>query len=80
MKVIITAETRVHLSKIVEMSEEDYEKYKEIVVDSTGLTYREIDQEIAKLADKYDFGYGDDIEDMEDPEEVTFQVFKEGSN
>ena len=79
MKVIITAEARVHLSKIVEMNEEDYEKYKEIV-DSTGLSYREIDQEIAKLADKYDFGYGDDIEDMEDPEEVTFQIFKEASN
>lgn len=75
MKVIITAEARVHLSKIVEMNEEDYEKYKEIV-DSTGLSYREIEQEIAKLADKYGFGYGDDIEDMEDPEEVIFEILK----
>lgn len=75
MKVIITAEARVHLSKIVEMSEEDFEKYQQII-DSTGFSYREIDQQIATLADKYGFGYGDDIEDMEDPEEVTFEILK----
>lgn len=75
IKVIITAEARAHLSKTVDMTEEDFKKYQEII-DSSDLNYREIDQQIAILADKYGFGYGDDIEDMEDPEEVTFELLQ----
>jgi hypothetical protein len=72
MKVMITAYAKVTLSKSVEMSEDDFQNYQ-ILVDGTGLSNREIDLGIAKIADKYGFGYGDDIDDMEDPEEVTFE-------
>lgn len=73
MKVIITAEAKVKLSKIVEMDENDYKKYLEII--DSSASNRDIEAQIAEIACNYHFGYGNDIEDMDDPEEVTFEPF-----
>lgn len=78
IKVIITAEAKVKLSKTIYMQQEDYDKYLELV--DSDLSNREIDKEISVLADKYNFGYLSDIEDMDDPEEVTFELFEHGED
>lgn len=71
----ITAEAKVRLSKVVEMSMEDYEEYLTLL--DSDLTNRELEEEIANIAFKYNFGYGDDISDMDDPEEITFEALGE---
>lgn len=74
----ITGESRVYFSKIVEMEKADYEKYLSII--DSDLSFRYIDSAVAELADKYGFGYGDDISHYDDPEEVAFTPIPSSSN
>lgn len=72
VRISITAEQRVSLSKTVEMTRADYEAYERALRDLDG---REMEETIAAIANRYGFyGDGRDIDNAWDPEEITFTL------
>ncbi|EIX3650960.1 hypothetical protein MKB21_001461 [Salmonella enterica] len=75
VKVVITARSTVEFRKTVEMDKADYDKYLQICEE--WLSAREVDEQIKEIALKYDFdGGGDDIEDIDEPEDIEFELVK----
>ncbi|EIJ4205249.1 hypothetical protein LI513_002792 [Salmonella enterica] len=75
VKVVITARSTVEFRKTVEMDKADYDKYLQICEEWSSA--REVDEQIKEIALKYDFdGGGDDIEDIDEPEETEFELVK----
>lgn len=75
VKVVIRAEATVRFRKIVEMDKADYDKYLQICEEWSSA--REVDEQIKEIALKYDFdGGGDDIEDIDEPEDIEFELVK----
>ncbi len=62
MKVKITGRQEIRYSQVIEMSEPDYVRYKEL--ESAGK-HAKIDQEFEDYIDKHDVYDGDDMEDVE---------------
>ncbi|EBD5727924.1 hypothetical protein RJK31_004937 [Salmonella enterica] len=75
VKVVITARSTVEFRKTVEMDKADYDKYLQICEEWSSA--REVDEQIKEIALKYDFdGGGDDIEDIDEPEDIEFELVK----
>ncbi|EAS0531585.1 hypothetical protein JOU96_004526 [Salmonella enterica] len=75
VKVVIRAEATARFSKTVEMDKADYDKYLQICEEWSSA--REVEEQIKEIALKYDFdGGGDDIEDIDEPEETEFELVK----
>ncbi|ELI0559712.1 hypothetical protein Q8U35_004547 [Salmonella enterica] len=75
VKVVITARSTVEFRKTVEMDKADYDKYLQICEEWSSA--REVDEQIKEIAFKYDFdGGGDDIEDIDEPEDIEFELVK----
>ncbi|EDS3168025.1 hypothetical protein GRH13_001119 [Salmonella enterica subsp. enterica] len=75
VKVVIQAEATARFSKIVEMEKADYDKYLQICEEWSST--REVDEQIKEIAFKYDFyGDGEDIEDINEPENIEFELIK----
>ncbi|EDK0891441.1 hypothetical protein K5L81_001821 [Salmonella enterica] len=75
VKVVIQAAATARFSKMVEMEKADYDKYLQICEEWSSA--REVDEQIKEIAFKYGFdGGGDDIEDIDDPEDIEFELVK----
>ncbi|EGC5694152.1 hypothetical protein H9S13_001152 [Salmonella enterica] len=75
VKVVIRAEATARFSKTVEMDKADYDKYLQICEEWSSA--REVEEKIKEIALKYDFdGGGDDIEEIDEPEETEFELVK----
>ncbi|EIM6320141.1 hypothetical protein LNS10_003517 [Salmonella enterica] len=75
VKVVITARSTVEFRKTVEMDKADYDKYLQICEEWSSA--REVDEQIKEIALKYGFdGDGDNIEDIDAPEETEFELVK----
>lgn len=71
----IRARATAGLSKTVEMEKADYEKYLQICKERSSA--RDIEEQIKEIALKYDFAvFDDDIEDIDDPEDIEFELVK----
>lgn len=70
MKVSISATMTINLSKDVEMSEADYDKYLKICEEGHNL-----DERIGEIADKYGLGIND-VCDEHNPEDIEFKQVK----
>jgi hypothetical protein len=68
MKVSISATMTINLSKDVEMSEADYEKYLKICEEGNNL-----DERIGEIADKYGLGINDVCDEL-NPEDIEFKL------
>ncbi|EEK8237776.1 hypothetical protein WB926_005004 [Salmonella enterica] len=75
VKVAISARATVRFRKIVEMEKADYDRYLKICEEwSSG---REVEKQIKEIAFKYDFDDGgDDIDDIDEPEDIEFELVK----
>ncbi|EMK8626499.1 hypothetical protein V9M40_003498 [Salmonella enterica subsp. enterica serovar Newport] len=75
VKVIIQAEATVKFKKTVQMEKADYDKYLQICAEWSSA--REVEEQIKEIAFKYNFdGGGDDIEDIDEPEDIEFELVK----
>lgn len=75
VKVIIQAEATARFSRTVEMEKADYDKYLQICAEYSSPG--EVEEQIKEIAFKYGFeGHGDDIEDMDAPEDIEFTLAK----
>ncbi|HFG8719822.1 TPA: hypothetical protein ACGH7G_001415 [Salmonella enterica subsp. enterica serovar Hvittingfoss] len=75
VKVIIQAKATVKFRKTVEMKKADYDKYLQICAEWSST--REVEEQIKEIAFKYDFAvFDDDIEDIDDPEDIEFELVK----
>ncbi|MGP2408054.1 hypothetical protein V2A84_00125 [Yersinia sp. 2553 StPb PI] len=70
MKVSIEATMVVSLSKLVEMTQEDYEQYQKICAEGESL-----DERIGEIAFKYGLGIND-VCDEKNPEDIVFEIVK----
>ncbi|MBD1225993.1 hypothetical protein [Xenorhabdus griffiniae] len=76
IKVVISAEARVHFRKIVEMDVTDYDKYWELL--DSNKRNSEIDSELAGIVYKYGFDtHADRIEDNDELGEIQFDAVDE---
>ncbi|MDJ6853139.1 hypothetical protein LED50_27710 [Salmonella enterica] len=75
VRVVITARATAKFSKTVQMEKTDYDKYLQICAEWSSA--REVEEQIKEIAFKYGFeGYDDDIEDIDDPEYIEFELVK----
>ncbi|WP_080246856.1 hypothetical protein [Salmonella enterica] len=75
VKVIIQAEATVKFKKTVQMEKADYDKYLQICAEWSSA--REVEEQIKEIAFRYNFdGGGDDIEDIDEPEDIEFELVK----
>ncbi|EDL1103720.1 hypothetical protein CPR82_12955 [Salmonella enterica subsp. enterica serovar Typhimurium] len=75
VSVVITARADVEFRKTVQMEKADYEKYLQICKERSSA--RDIEEQIKEIALKYDFAvFDDDIEDIDDPEDIEFELVK----
>lgn len=75
VSVVITARADVEFRKTVQMEKADYEKYLQICKERSFA--RDIEEQIKEIALKYDFAvFDDDIEDIDDPEDIEFELVK----
>lgn len=70
MEVTITARQEVMLSKVVDMSAEDFAEYERL---TSGRIGRAEDDAILRIANKYDFDRADNQIDWDTPDEITFE-------
>jgi hypothetical protein len=75
IKVEITAEQTIHLSKTVEMDELDYKSYLSIQDNKSNLSKVAIDELIGEIAFKYDLN-NNDCDHENDPENIDFELIK----
>lgn len=75
VNVAILAEATARFSKKVKMKKSDYERYLRICEEwQSGC---EVDEQIKEIAVKYGFhGDGDDIENIDAPEGIEFELVK----
>ncbi|ECG5643202.1 hypothetical protein E1K64_15780 [Salmonella enterica subsp. enterica serovar Poona] len=75
VEVVITARSAVEFRKTVQMEKVDYDKYLQICKERSSV--REVEEQIKEIALKYDFAvFDDDIEDIDDPEDIEFELVK----
>ncbi|EDA8690927.1 hypothetical protein A4L51_19975 [Salmonella enterica subsp. enterica serovar Newport] len=75
IKVVITARSTVEFRKTVVMEKADYDRYLKICTEWSSA--REVEEQIKEIAFKYGFdGDGDDIEDIDKPEDIEFELVK----
>ncbi|EDJ1431585.1 hypothetical protein AB6J24_001089 [Salmonella enterica] len=75
VKVVITARSAVEFRKTVVMKKADYDLYLKICTEWSSA--REVEEQIKEIAFKYGFdGNGDNIEDIDDPEDIEFELVK----
>ncbi|EAO5523858.1 hypothetical protein G3755_004072 [Salmonella enterica] len=75
VRVVITARATAKFSKTVQMEKTDYDKYLQICAEWSST--REVEEQIKEIAFKYDFAvFDDDIEDIDDPEYIEFELVK----
>ncbi|ENL1954749.1 hypothetical protein AB4V24_002989 [Salmonella enterica] len=75
VKVVITARSAVEFRKTVVMKKADYDLYLKICTEWSSA--REVEEQIKEIAFKYGFdGDGDNIEDIDDPEDIEFELVK----
>lgn len=75
VRVVITARATAKFSKTVQMEKTDYDKYLQICAEWSST--REVEEQIKEIALKYDFAvFDDDIEDIDDPEYIEFELVK----
>ncbi|ECX9222991.1 hypothetical protein RJP41_002932 [Salmonella enterica] len=75
VKVVITARSTVEFRKTVVMEKADYDHYLKICTEWSSA--REVEEQIKEIAFKYGFnGGGDDIEDIDEPEDIEFELVK----
>ncbi|ECU9383715.1 hypothetical protein CKQ16_10225 [Salmonella enterica subsp. enterica serovar Newport] len=75
VRVDITARAAVEFRKTVEMEKADYDKYLQICAEWSSA--REVEEQIKEIALKYNFAvFDDDIEDIDDPEDIEFELIK----
>ncbi|ECV5893716.1 hypothetical protein F2K41_09950 [Salmonella enterica subsp. enterica] len=75
VKVIIQAEATVKFKKTVQMEKADYDKYLQTCAEWSSA--REVEEQIKEIAFRYNFdGGGDDIEDIDEPEDIEFELVK----
>ncbi|EGP2155140.1 hypothetical protein ITP77_001747 [Salmonella enterica subsp. enterica serovar Java] len=75
VRVVITARATAKFSKTVQMEKTDYDKYLQICAEWSST--REVEEQIKEIAFKYDFAvFDDDIEDIDDPEYIEFEIVK----
>ncbi|EAQ4376636.1 hypothetical protein E9973_06300 [Salmonella enterica] len=75
VKVVITARSAVEFRKTVVMKKADYDLYLKICEEWSSAS--EVDEQIKEIALKYGFdGGGDDIEDIDEPEDIEFELVK----
>ncbi|ENR3786325.1 hypothetical protein ACEVK2_002730 [Salmonella enterica] len=73
VKVVIRAEASVKFRKTVVMEKADYDRYLKICTEWSSA--REVEEQIKEIAFKYGFdGGGDDIEDIDEPEDIEFEL------
>ena len=75
MEIEITADQKVKLNKIVNMTKTDYKEYQKLL--NSNISSRESNKKINEIANKYMFDHCDSQIEWDDPEETIFNIVKD---